>query len=79
MSAEEEENFQLSNSCWICNKLFDAGDEKVRDHCHVTGRYRNASHFRCNANLRFSKKNPVIFHNLRCYYSHLIIQEVSKS
>ena len=35
MSAEEEERFQLSNSCWICDKLFDVGDEKVRDHCHV--------------------------------------------
>ena len=32
MSAEKEEEFQLSNSCWIFNKLFDVGDEKVRDH-----------------------------------------------
>ena len=39
MSAEEEERFQLANSCWICNKLFDVGDEKVRDHYHVTGKY----------------------------------------
>ena len=23
MSAVEEERFQLSNSCWICDKLFD--------------------------------------------------------
>ena len=35
MSAEEEERFQLSNSCWICDKLFDVGDDKVRDHCHI--------------------------------------------
>ena len=44
MSADEE-RFRLANSCWICNKLFDAGDEKVRDHCHVTGKYRGAAHF----------------------------------
>ena len=25
MSAEEEEKFQLTNSCWICDKLFDVG------------------------------------------------------
>ena len=25
---------------WICDKLFDVGDDKVRDHCHVTGKYR---------------------------------------
>ena len=63
MSAEEEERFQLSNSCWICDKLFDVGDYKVRDHCHVTG--RGAAHWSCNINLKFSKKIPVIFHNLR--------------
>ena len=37
MSAEDEERFQLSSKCWICNKLFDAGYDKVRDYCHVTG------------------------------------------
>ena len=36
----EEEKFQLSNNCWIFDKLFDVGDKKVRDHCHVTGKYR---------------------------------------
>ena len=44
MSAEKEERFQLSNSCWICDKLFDVGDDKVRDHCHITGKYRAAAH-----------------------------------
>ena len=45
MSAEEEEKFQLSNKCWICDKLFDVGDGKVRGHCHITGKYRGAAHF----------------------------------
>ena len=76
LSAEEEERFQLSNGYWICDKLFDVGDEKVRDHCHITGKYRGAVHFSCNANLKLSKKIPVIFHNLRGYDSHLIIKEV---
>ena len=31
MSAEDREMFQLSDICWICDKLFDAGDNKVRD------------------------------------------------
>ena len=52
MSAEaEEERFQLTNSCWICDKLFDIGDDKVRDHCHTTGNYRGAAHWSCNINL----------------------------
>ena len=37
MSEEEEHLFQQSNSCWICEKLIDNDEEKVRDHCHVTG------------------------------------------
>ena len=57
MSVEEEEEiFQSSNKCWICNKLFDLEDEKVRDHCHISGKYRGAAHFSCNANLKISKK-----------------------
>ena len=79
MSVDEEERFQLANSCWICNKLFDVGDKKVRDHCHKTGKFRGAAHFSCNANLKLSKKVPVIFHNLRSYDSHLIMKEISKS
>ena len=78
MSAEEEEKFQLSNSCWICDKLFDVGDEKVRDRCHITGKYRGSAHWSCNINLKLTKKIPVIFHNLRGYDSHLIIKEISK-
>ena len=78
MSAEEEEKIQLSNICWICDKLFDAGDEKVRDRCHITGKYRDAAHFSCNANLKLSKKIPVIFHNLKGYDSHSIIKEINK-
>ena len=36
--SEEEEQFQLSNTCWICEKLIDDCDENVRDHCHITGK-----------------------------------------
>ena len=78
MSAKEEERFQLSNNCWICDKLFDVGDDKVREHCHITGKYRGASHWSCNINLKLSKIIHVIFHNLRGYDSHLIIKEVNK-
>ena len=78
MSADEEEKLQSANSCWICNKLFDVGDKKVRDYCHVTGKYRGAAHFSCNANLKLSKKVPVIFPNLRGYDSHLILKEIDK-
>ena len=44
MSAEEKEKFQLTNSCWICDRLFDVGDDKVRDHRHITGKKIEAQH-----------------------------------
>ena len=48
MSEEEKEQFQSSNICWICGKLIDDDDEKVRDHCHVTGKFRDSAHWSCS-------------------------------
>ena len=53
-------------------------DEKVRDHCHVTGKFRGAAHWSCNINFQLTKKIPVIFHNLKGYDSHLIFSELNK-
>ena len=78
MSEEEEHLFQGSNSCWICDKLIDHDDEKVRDHCQVTGKLRGAAHRSCNMNFQLTKKKPVIFRNLRRYDSHLIFSELNK-
>ena len=44
MLSVKEERFQFSNICWICNKLFDVADNKVRNHCHVSGKYRGAAY-----------------------------------
>ena len=78
ISEEEEHLFQQSNSCWICKKLIDNDEEKVRDHCHVTGKFRGAAHWNCNINFQLTKKVPAIFHNLRGYDSHLIFNELDK-
>ena len=52
MTEEEENLIQKSNSCWICKKLIDNDEEKVRDHCHVTGKFRGAGHWNCNINFQ---------------------------
>ena len=78
MSEKEEEQFQSSNISWICEKLIDFDDEKVRDHCHVTGKLRGAAHWSCKTNLQLTEKVPVIFQNLRGYDSHLIFRELNK-
>ena len=75
---KDDERFQLSNKCWICGILFDAGDDKVRDHCHITRKYRGSAHWSCNVNLKLTEKVPIIFHNLKGYDSHLIMQEIDR-
>ena len=77
VTAEQNEEFERSNICWICGILIQFND-KVRDHCHITGKYRGSAHWSCNINLKISKKLVVIFHNLKGYDSHLIFKELSK-
>ena len=60
-----KKRFKSSNTCLICNKLFDVGDNKVRDHGHITGKYRGSAHWSCNINLKLTVKIPVIFHKLK--------------
>ena len=79
MNEKEEHLFQESNNCWICKKLIDNDDEKVRDHCHITSKFRGAAHWNCNINFQLTKTIPVIFHNLKGYHSHLIFSELNKS
>ena len=74
MSVEDERIFQASNKCWICKKLFTDEDKKVRDHDHITGKYRDSAHPNCNINLKLNKKVPAIFRNLRDYDGHLVMQ-----
>ena len=38
MTKEDNENFENSTKCWICNDCIDT-DVKVRDHCQITGKY----------------------------------------
>ena len=47
MTNEENEEFERSNICWICGKLINIGDNKVRNHCHIFDKYRGSSH-KCN-------------------------------
>ena len=81
MTKEDEEKFQKSDECHICSKKFTDEDIKVRDHCHITGKYRGSAHQECNLQLRVDVekiKIPVIFHNLRGYDSHFIMQEIGQ-
>ena len=73
MTTEDEKNYQDSQDSWICNEKLDT--DKVRDHCHITGKYRGAVHSQCNLKLKIPKKLPIIFHNLQNYDEHIIFKE----
>ena len=63
----------------ICGHQYKETDVRVRDHCHITGQYRGSAHQDCNLKLQINPKEgkiPVIFHNLRVYDSHFIMQEM---
>ena len=76
MTEKEEEQFQSSNTCRICEKLIENNDERITDRCHITRKFRGAVHWSCNINLQLTKKVPVIFYNLRGYNRHLIFYEL---
>ena len=78
MTTADKCNFKTADKCHICNQKYTEKDTRVRDHCHVTGKYRGSAHQHCNAGFRFTKTIPVIFHNLRGYDSHFIMQEIGK-
>ena len=86
MTSENELDFQNSTTCYICEKEYSDEESEtnypVRDHCHITGKYRGSAHNICNLKLRFDPdkiKIPVIFHNLKGYDSHFIIKKLGKN
>ena len=76
MTKDDEEKFQKADKCHICEQKYNKNDKRVRDHCHITGKYRGSAHQDCNLKLQITNKIPVIFHNLRGYDSHFIMQEI---
>ena len=50
MTKENEEEFQKTDECHIFNKKYCEKDIRVRDHCHITGKYRGSAHQDCNIN-----------------------------
>ena len=77
ITREERQEFQSETVCHICESLLNGN--KVRDHCHLTGRYRGAAHSKCNLNYKVPKFYPVIFHNLSGYDTHMFIKDLAET
>ena len=76
LTSWEYERFKKEINCHIC--MGELKHDKVRDHCHFTGRYRGAAHNLCNLRCKKPLVLPVIFHNLQGYDGHLFIKQLSK-
>ena len=75
LTEEEQKSFKEAKICHICSGVLD--DDRVRDHCHFTGKYRGAAHNSCNLQCRKPLILPVVFHNLQGYDAHLFIKQLS--
>jgi len=78
MTPKDIVSFASAKACGICKKEFRSNEEKVKDHCHITGKFRQAAHNACNLAFKPPKYIPVVFHNLRGYDSHLIFQKLGE-
>ena len=81
MTEDDETRFKLMDKCHICGRKYTDKDVSVRDHCHITGKFRGSAQQECHLKLRIKPENlkiPVIFHNLRGYDSHFIMQQIGE-
>jgi len=77
LTSDEWEKYHSATHCHICEKPFAQDDTRVRDHCHLTGRYRGPAHSNCNLNYKESFCIPIVFHNLSGYDAHFIIEDIA--
>ena len=78
VTKEDNGNFKKSTKWWICDNDYIDNDVKVRDSCRITRKYRGTAHRDCNINLKLNQKIPAVFHNLKNYDSHPIMQKLGK-
>ena len=80
-TTEDERIYSSSSTCFFCNESLDWEDKDinpvVRDHCHISGRFRGAAHNNCNINAPLQSKMYIYFHNAKGYDNHLIIEALA--
>ena len=81
MTEVDEQHFKTMDGCHICGEKYTDKDVRIRDHCHITGKFRGSAHQECNLKLRIKPEDikiPFIFHNLHEYDSHFIMQQIGE-
>ena len=79
----DKERAKAQKRCMFCRSplLQKNYRDAVKDHCHMTGEFTGAAHSECNNKLRIKPETmtiPVVFHNLRGYDTHHLMQAMSQ-
>ena len=48
LTQDQKAAYRQATECYICEQFIFLGQIKVRDHCHLTGKYRGFAHKECN-------------------------------
>ena len=72
LTEEEKRQAREAVACHICGH--DLDDKSVRDHDHLTGKFRGMAHNSCNLNYQIPKFIPLFVHNLSGYDTHLFVK-----
>ena len=59
MTEDNDEDYRKNNICRFCEKEFVS--DKVRDHCHLTSKYRGPAHNTCKINVKQKDSNFIPF------------------
>ena len=51
---KDNEDFDNSIKCLICDNDYIDGNVKGRDNCDITGKYRSSAHRDCNINVKLN-------------------------
>ncbi|RZF45535.1 hypothetical protein LSTR_LSTR005737 [Laodelphax striatellus] len=70
---EDEDHFNSQSCCEMCECEFTMIVTPVKDHDHLSGRYRSKLCSPCNLKRLRQRYIPVILHNLSQYDAHFII------
>ena len=79
MSREEKKQHEQATTCFLCGG--ELGNDKIIEHCHITGKYRGAAHQCCNNKVRKDTQAnniPVCLHNTKNYDTHFITEAVAE-
>ena len=77
MTKHDEMAYDNSTLCHIRKE--EHGEDRVRDHCHLYGKFRGAAHEVCNLKYKVPKFFPIVFLNLSGNDSHLFIKTLGNS